>query len=99
IDPDDSNHFMYANDGGGTVTYTALTQPNFAARDCAPGQFYHVITTKHVPYHVCGAQQDSSTLCVPSNTNIGQARGIGGGGGGGRVQSRGGDGAARSGSA
>ena len=30
-------------------------------------QFYHVITTAHVPYHVCGAQQDNSTVCVPSN--------------------------------
>ena len=94
IDPDDSNHFMYANDGGGTVTYTALTQPNFAARDYATGQFYHVITTKHLPYHVCGAQQDSSTLCVPSNTNIAAARGIGGGGGGGGF-GRGGGGGGR----
>jgi photosystem II stability/assembly factor-like uncharacterized protein len=41
---------------------------------------YHVITTKHAPYHVCGAQQDNSTLCIGSNTNLGR----GGGGGGGR---------------
>ena len=27
----------------------------------------------HVPYHVCGAQQDSSTLCVPSDTNLAAA--------------------------
>jgi hypothetical protein len=39
-----------------------------------------VITTKHAPYHVCGAQQDNSTLCVGSNTTFGR----GGGGGGGR---------------
>src|SRR4029079_6672127 len=31
------------------------------------GQFYNVFTTNHVPYHVCGAQQDNSTACVPSN--------------------------------
>src|SRR5206468_3405256 len=43
-------------------------------------QMYHVITTKHAPYHVCGAQQDNSTLCVGSNTTFGR----GGGGGGGR---------------
>ena len=26
----------------------------------------HVFTTAHVPYHVCGAQQDNSTACVSS---------------------------------
>ena len=31
-----------------------------------------MITTKHVPYHVCGAQQDNSTLCVDSSTNLGR---------------------------
>src|SRR5262249_2717985 len=92
IDPDDSNHFMYANDGGGTETFTALTQPIWSSRDYATGQFYHVITTAHVPYHVCGAQQDSGTLCVPSNTNLGaggrggRAGGAGAGGGRGGAQ-------------
>ena len=41
------------------------------AQDYPTGQFYHVITTRHVPYHVCGAQQDSSTICVPSDTGLG----------------------------
>src|SRR5207247_1166610 len=27
------------------------------------------ITTAHVPYHVCGSQQDNSTLCTPFNWN------------------------------
>jgi hypothetical protein len=45
-------------------------------------QFYHVITTKHVPYHVCGAQQDNSTACVSSQ----QAQGGPGGSGGGADQ-------------
>jgi photosystem II stability/assembly factor-like uncharacterized protein len=85
IDPDDSNHVMHASDGGGAITYTALTQPTWSSRAYPTGQFYHVITTKHVPYHVCGAQQDSSTICVPSNTglNAGFGRGRGGGGGAG----------------
>jgi hypothetical protein len=30
-----------------------------------------VVTTAHYPFHVCGAQQDNSTLCVASNTNAG----------------------------
>src|SRR5678815_1098442 len=33
---------------------------------CIRDRFYHVITTKHVPYHVCGSQQDNSTACVSS---------------------------------
>ena len=41
-----------------------------------------------MPYHVCGAQQDSSTICVPSNAGQGGfgrgGRGGGGGGAGGR---------------
>src|SRR5258708_8014952 len=41
IDPDDSNHVMHASDGGGAVTYTALTQPVWTARNYATGQFYH----------------------------------------------------------
>ncbi|HKV98278.1 MAG TPA: hypothetical protein VJN96_00575, partial [Vicinamibacterales bacterium] len=83
VDPDDSNHAMYANDGGGTITYNALAPvPAWSSRAYATGQFYHVITTKHVPYHVCGAQQDSSTICVPSNAGQGFGRGGRGGGGG-----------------
>jgi photosystem II stability/assembly factor-like uncharacterized protein len=84
IDPDDSNHFMYANDGGGDETYTALTQPQWSSRAYPTGQFYHVITTAHVPYHVCGAQQDSSTICVPSTAGFSGGGGRRGGGGGGR---------------
>lgn len=90
IDPDDSNHFMYANDGGGTETFTALTQPVWSSRAYPTGQFYHVITTAHVPYHVCGAQQDSSTICVPSTNGLATAgfgrRGGGGGRGAGGAQ-------------
>jgi hypothetical protein len=57
----------------------------WSARDYATGQFYHVAATRHLPYHVCGAQQDSSTMCVSSATGLAPAGGGGrGGGGGGR---------------
>jgi photosystem II stability/assembly factor-like uncharacterized protein len=89
IDPDDSNHVMHASDSGGAVTYTALTQATWSARDYPTGQYYHVVTTAHLPYHICGAQQDSSTVCLPSNMGLagagaaaGGGRGGGGGGGG-----------------
>ena len=42
-------------------------------------QFYNVFTTAHVPYHVCGAQQDNSTACVPSNGNGDELYDVGGG--------------------
>jgi photosystem II stability/assembly factor-like uncharacterized protein len=82
IDPDDSEHVMDGNDGGGTITYNvSAPQRAWTDEDFPTAQMYHVITTKHAPYHVCGAQQDNSTLCVGSNTTFGRG---GGGGGGGR---------------
>jgi photosystem II stability/assembly factor-like uncharacterized protein len=83
IDPDDTQHILHASDSGGAVTYNAGSpQRNWSARDFVTGQFYHVATTVHIPYHVCGAQQDSSTICVPSETNLGGIAGGRGGGGG-----------------
>jgi photosystem II stability/assembly factor-like uncharacterized protein len=79
VDPDDPLHVIDGNDGGGAITYDVVSRvPNWSAQDFPTAQWYHVITTAHLPFHVCGAQQDNSTLCVPSNTNAG-----GGGGGGG----------------
>jgi photosystem II stability/assembly factor-like uncharacterized protein len=79
IDPDNAQQLVIGNDGGGAVS-TAGGQ-GWTAQDFVTPQFYHVITTRHVPYHVCGAQQDGSTVCVPSDTNLGGG-GRGGGGGG-----------------
>ena len=77
ISSTDSNRMIEANDGGGTIsvnggdTWTAELMPT--------AQFYHVITTKHVPYHICGAQQDNSTACVSSAPARGGPGGSGGG--------------------
>jgi len=70
VDPDDSAHLVIANDGGGTVTMN--TGGTYSAQDFPTPQWYHVITTKHIPFHVCGSQQDNSTLCVPSTWNMGR---------------------------
>ena len=59
-----------------------VARRTWSDQDFPTAQFYHVVTTAHLPFHVCGAQQDNSTLCVPSNTNVG--------GGGWRRQSAGG---------
>jgi photosystem II stability/assembly factor-like uncharacterized protein len=84
IDPDDSSHVVIGNDGGGAITYDIAARPvTWTRQDYPTEQFYHVITTRHAPYHVCGAQQDNSTLCVPSTNGL-PGRGGGGGGGGGQ---------------
>ncbi len=73
IDPDDAQHVVIGNDGGGAITYdVASAKRHWSEQDFPTAQFYHVITTKHVPFHVCGAQQDNSTLCVDSRTNLGR---------------------------
>jgi len=68
IDPRDPQRMINGNDGGATVsqnggaTWTTLdNQPT--------AQFYHVITTTHFPYRLCGAQQDNSTVCIASRTD------------------------------
>ncbi len=71
IDPADTQHILHASDQGGAVTFNAGSpQRTWTSRDYATGQFYHAVTTTHIPYHVCGAQQDSSTICIPSETNL-----------------------------
>jgi photosystem II stability/assembly factor-like uncharacterized protein len=72
IDPDNPQHVVVGNDGGGAITFNvASRQRTWSDQDFPTGQFYHVITTRHLPYHVCGAQQDNSTICVPSDTGEG----------------------------
>lgn len=64
IDPNDPMRMISANDGGGTVSINggqSWTDQNYTTT-----QFYHVMTTSDVPYHVAGAQQDNSTLSMPS---------------------------------
>jgi hypothetical protein len=56
---------------------------SWTEQDQATAQFYHVATTNHFPYRVCGAQQDNSTLCGPSRKgggiDIGDWYDVGGG--------------------
>ena len=69
IAPNDSRRLGSADDGGVAIStdggqhWTDLRYPT--------AQFYHVTTTTHFPYRVCGAQQDNSTACVPSKADFG----------------------------
>ena len=64
IAPDDPNRMINANDGGANVSLNGGR--TWTAQTFATAQMYHVTTTNHFPYKVCGAQQDNSTLCAPS---------------------------------
>jgi photosystem II stability/assembly factor-like uncharacterized protein len=69
IDPEQPAHLVVGNDGGGAVSTN--TAGRWTPQDFPTAQFYHAITTRHIPYHVCGSQQDNSTLCIPFNWNAG----------------------------
>jgi photosystem II stability/assembly factor-like uncharacterized protein len=64
IAPGDSNRMIEGNDGGANVSVNG--GQSWTDQDYATGQFYHVFLTTHVPYQVCGAQQDNSTACISS---------------------------------
>jgi photosystem II stability/assembly factor-like uncharacterized protein len=70
IAPEDPRRMINGNDGGAAVSFnggrTWTTQQNQAT-----AQFYHVITDDQFPYRVYGAQQDNSTVSIPSRTNGG----------------------------
>ncbi len=68
INPDDANHLVIADDGGGQISYdrgenfsTYLNQPT--------AQFYRVTTDNHFPYRIYGAQQDNSTVRIKSRSD------------------------------
>jgi photosystem II stability/assembly factor-like uncharacterized protein len=67
IAPNDPKRMINSNDGGANVSFNG--GESWTDQDYPTAQFYHVIATGHVPYHVCGAQQDNSTACVSSAGN------------------------------
>lgn len=64
IAPNDPTRMINANDGGANVTVNG--GQSWTDQDFPTAQFYRVTTTNHVPYYICGAQQDNSTVCLPS---------------------------------
>jgi len=65
IDPNDPKRMITSNDGGGAVSINGgLT---WTEQDYTTTQLYHVMATSDVPYHVAGAQQDNSTIAMPSD--------------------------------
>lgn len=64
IDPTDPTRMITSNDGGGAVSENA--GKSWTDEDFPTAQLYHIIATSDFPYHVAGAQQDNSTIAVPS---------------------------------
>jgi len=65
IDPNNPQRMINANDGGGNVSING--GKTWTEQDYTTTQLYHVMATSDVPYHVAGAQQDNSTVAVPSD--------------------------------
>ncbi len=70
IDPQNPNRIGNASDGGASVSLdggnswtTENNQPT--------AQFYHVAVDNAFPYHIYGAQQDNSNICIASRTDWG----------------------------
>src|SRR5438477_5102455 len=70
IDPQNPNRIGNANDGGASISIDGgkswTTQNNQPT-----AQFYHVAVDNAFPYHIYGAQQDNSNICIASRTDSG----------------------------
>jgi len=64
IDPTDPMRMAQANDGGGTISVNG--GQTWTDEDFPTAQLYHITATNDFPYFLAGAQQDNSTIAVPS---------------------------------
>jgi photosystem II stability/assembly factor-like uncharacterized protein len=70
IDPRNSRRMINGNDGGATITFNG--GETWSSQYSQPtAEFYHVTTDTQVPYRVYGAQQDNTTISVPSRSMMG----------------------------
>jgi photosystem II stability/assembly factor-like uncharacterized protein len=70
IAPNDNKRMVNSNDGGANVSFTG--GETWTGQAFPTAQLYHIAVTKDVPYHVCGAQQDNTTICVSSEETGGR---------------------------
>ena len=69
IDPANSQRMIEGNDGGAVVTYNAgATWSSIYNQPTA--ELYHVTTDTRTPYRLHGAQQDNTTISVPSRSQL-----------------------------
>lgn len=65
IAPNNNARMINSNDGGADVSISHGA--TWTGQPFPTAQLYHVAVTNDIPYHVCGAQQDNTTVCVPSD--------------------------------
>jgi photosystem II stability/assembly factor-like uncharacterized protein len=70
IDPEDPQRMIEGNDGGAVVTFDGGKTWS-SVNNQPTAQFYHVTTDNRFPYRLYGAQQDNSTITVPSRSRRG----------------------------
>ena len=69
IDPNDPQRMIQGNDGGATVTFNGgATWSSLYNQPTA--ELYHVITDTRTPYRLHGAQQDNTTISLPSKSPL-----------------------------
>jgi len=70
IDPSNSQHVMYGNDGSVDVSWDG-GETWESLRSWAVGQSYHVSADMRHPYWVCTGLQDNGSWCGPSSVRSG----------------------------
>ncbi len=73
IDPNDSDHVMYGNDGGLDISYDG-GETWEAVRNMAVALPYHVSVGMDRPYTVCTGLQDNGSWCGPSHVRTNAIR-------------------------
>jgi photosystem II stability/assembly factor-like uncharacterized protein len=69
IDPRNPQRIIIGHDGGACVTFNgSATWSSIYNQPTA--EFYHVTTDTQVPYRIYGAQQDNSTITIPSRSRL-----------------------------
>ena len=69
IDARNPRRMIEGNDGGACVTFNAGESWS-SVYNQPTAEFYHVTTDNQVPYRVYGAQQDNTTISVPSRSSL-----------------------------
>ncbi len=67
IAPNDANRMIEGNDGGANVSFDG--GKSWTEEDQPTAQFYRVALDNDFPYNIYGAQQDNSTVKIPSRTS------------------------------
>lgn len=65
MNPNDSNNFVVANDGGAAITFNKGR--SWSSQDNMPtAQFYRINVDNQFPYRIYGGQQDNSSVSIAS---------------------------------